>query len=120
VTVEEIHKRQRQDDAENAIERAGVRDCVQMRTDQKGRRGRRGRRVWRGWIDGPEVPGGIDSYAHAQPIHPSGEARVDLAHRRRKKPSRRHSRLLRALSQPTAIANDLAGPDEHHEPRYVL
>ena len=56
-----------------------------------------------------QVSRGVDADRHAELFHPRGEARVDLAHRRREKRPRRAAGLFGALRESATPADDVAG-----------
>jgi hypothetical protein len=64
------------DDAENAIERSGTRDGIEMRANIETLRVRT-----RSGVAATQIPGMIDVQCHAGALHPGTQAAVDRMHR---------------------------------------
>ena len=108
--AEQLDERDGQDDAEHAVEGAGIRHRVEMRADVEARRSGDRRRRQSRRIDAAKIPDGVDAHRHADARHPGGQRRVHVAHRLGEKRARGGVAIFRQLRQLPAPADDLARP----------
>src|SRR5215468_8477008 len=89
-----VHHGNAHDDSENAIESSGVRNGIEMRTDDYA--------ACSGsscWIEAAEISGGVNRDAHAELFHAAGKLTMNVAHGRRQKCARGVAGLFSEFGQ---------------------